>query len=341
VTSSGRRPTGSGRRFLNLVLFAATVAVGGASLVLLYHGLHHGKATGSDARPTAAAAAGPHASASSGQSPKPGPKPTALRPDGAMFDDFHYAGGDDPALTAHGWRVRTDSGGPGINDTWRTGGVSFPDVSDARGGKALQLQLTTDGTEAGTRQTELMSARPEFADGTYAARVYFTDGPVLGRNGDHINESFYAIAPPTDKKYSELDYEYMPNGGWGSVRPELDTTSWHSSQQGDRVYHPTYQRLHGWHTVMITALKGRTTYYLDGTEIFTNGAAYSLHGPVDVAFSTWLIDLPFTGKRTWNMQVNWFYYQAGKALSFQDVDKAVNAYYAAGTHYVNTLTTQP
>jgi hypothetical protein len=41
------------------------------------------------------------------------------------------------------------------------------------------------------------------------------------------------------------------------------------------------------------------------------------------------------------MQVNWFYYQAGKALSFQDVDKAVNAYYAAGTHYVNTLTTQP
>jgi hypothetical protein len=89
---------------------------------------------------------------------------------------------------------------------------------------------------------------------------------------------------------------------------------------------------------MITTLKGRTTYYLDGTEIFTNGAANSLHGPVGVNFSAWAIDLPFTGARTWNMQVNWFYYQAGKALTSKDVDKAVDAYYAGGTNYVDTLT---
>ncbi|MFD0327149.1 glycoside hydrolase family 16 protein [Streptacidiphilus monticola] len=206
----------------------------------------------------------------------------------------------------------------------------------------MQLQVTSDGTKAGTHQTELESTEPTFYDGTYAARIYFTDGPAVGKNGDHINESFYAISSPNEtRQYSELDYEYMPNGGWGSIRPELDTTSWHSSKQGDRVYHPTYQRLHGWHTVMITVHDGRTDYLLDGKKLFSNDASYSLHGPVDVAFSTWLIDLPFAGKRTWNMQVNWFYYQAGKVLTLSQVNKAVKGYYVHGQTYVNTLAASP
>lgn len=330
MTAPSRQPKSCVRRIVDLFVFVAIVAAGGACLVPLYHWLHPVSATASAARGTKAPVR------------RVAARKVSLRPDGRMFDDFDYSGRDDPSLKAHGWDIRSYAGGPGIQDTWSGKGISFPTVSSARGGRVLQLQLTSDGTKAGTHQTELESAHPYFADGTYAARVYFTVGPAIGTNGDHINESFYAISAPGETQhYSELDYEYMPNGGWGSSRPELDTTSWHSSKDGDRVYHPTYTRLHGWHTVMFTSVAGKTVYYIDGQEVFSNDAAYSLHGPVDVAFSTWLIDLPFAGQRTWNMQINWFYYQAGKALTLSQVDKAVDGYYAQHTPYVNTLTTTP
>ncbi len=58
---------------------------------------------------------------------------------------------------------------------------------------------------------------------------------------------------------------------------------------------------------------------------------------MDVEFSTWLVDLPFTGDRTWNMQVNWFYYQAGKVQTLHQIETAVSRYCTDGTYYLNTL----
>jgi len=329
--ASARRSRSRGRTIVDLLVFVVIVAVGGAGLVPLWHFLHPEASKASTAVVAATRAASPAAS--------PGSRQPALQPDGVMFDDFHYTGSDDPALQAHGWQIRTDPGGPGIQNTWTTSGISFPTVASAQGGQVLQLQLKSNGTKGGTQQTELKSSQADFYTGTYAARVYFTDAPAVGPNGDHINEAFYAISPATESaQYSELDYEYMPNGGWGSARPELDTTSWHSSRAGDRVYSPLYSRIHGWHTLMITSLHGETTYWLDDHQLFTNGATYSPRQPVDVAFSTWLIDLPFAGQRDWNMQVNWFYYHAGQVQSLHEVQQAVQGYYAKGSNYVNTLT---
>ncbi|MFI6687939.1 hypothetical protein [Streptomyces sp. NPDC050485] len=57
-----------------------------------------------------------------------------------------------------------------------------------------------------------------------------------------------------------------------------------------------------------------------------------------IHFSAWLVDLGFKGSpRTWDMKVNWLYYQAGQAVSMPDVQKAVDGYYAGGTPYINTL----
>jgi hypothetical protein len=324
------KSTSRTRKAFSLVLFLVLVAGGGLALGPLWAVLHpSGRTVGpsrTGAAPSAAAARTPSAS--------------TRRPatSGLLFDAFHYTGPSDPALQAHGWQVRTSAGGPGISSTWSSSGVSFPSVASAQGGQALQLQVRTDGTRPGTTQSELRSTQSSFQNGTYAARVYFTDGPAVGENGDHINESFYTISPSTTiTPYSELDYEYLPNGGWGDPRSVLDTVSWHSTAQGDRVYHPQYTRLHGWHLLTITAQDGRTTYALDGNTIFSNDAAHSPRGPMDVEFSTWLIDLPFTGDRTWNMQVNWFYYQAGKAQTLQQVQTAVSHYYTSGTYYLNTL----
>ncbi|WP_328884884.1 cellulose binding domain-containing protein [Streptomyces sp. NBC_00316] len=275
-----------------------------------------------------------HAAAPARASSAPRPRPA--HPRGIMFDNFHYSGPDDPALHAHGWLVRTSPGGPGIHDTWSAAGVTFPAEKTAVGGQVLQLRASTDGTKAGTKQAEVQSSGTGFMTGTYAARIYFNDKPTSGRNGDHVNESFYTISPD-NSRYSELDNEYMPNGGWGAPGPKLDTTSWYSADTGDRVTHKLTSSLQGWHTMMITAVHGVATYSVDGHKLFSSGGKYFPRQNMSINFNTWFVDLPFTGPRTWDMRVNWFYYKAGKAQSLTDVQKAVNNLYDSGTHYINTV----
>jgi hypothetical protein len=278
--------------------------------------------------------------------PSPGQKPAAAAPAvppavpaGVLFDDFDYTGPDDPALAANGWEARSGQGGPGVKDSWSTDGVSFPAGGDGKGGQVLQLRAGTDGTERGTRQSEFHSTRPVFFTGTLVARVYLSDKPTSGSDGDHISESFFTISPDhASSKYSELDYEYMPNGGWGRYGPQLDTTSWRSSELGERVTDAHTTKLGGWHTMVITAMDGVTTYSLDGQKLFSSGSRYFPREPMSVNFSTWFIDLPFKGaSRTWDMRVDWLYYKAGKAVSVKSVQKAVAGFTAGGTHHVDTL----
>ncbi|MEV0275044.1 cellulose binding domain-containing protein [Streptomyces sp. NPDC050610] len=268
------------------------------------------------------------------------PSSPAAPPTGVIFDNFHYAGPDDPAFAANGWQARSDKGGPGIHDTWSTDGVTFPAESNAKGGQVLQLRASTDGTKKGTKQSEIQSVEPDFFTGTIAARVYFSDKPVAGLNGDHLNESFFTISP-ADKsnKYSELDYEYMPHGGWGAPGPRLDTTSWRSGggKPGDRTTQTQPEHLTGWHTMMITAKSGTVTYSVDGRKLFSHQGKYFPRERMGVHFSSWFIDLPFKGRRTWDMRVNWLYYQADRTVSLTEVNKAVDGFYAAGTNHVNTV----
>ncbi|WP_448318234.1 glycoside hydrolase family 16 protein [Streptomyces sp. CO7] len=285
-----------------------------------------------------------------------GPRDAAAgeAPDGVLFDDFHYTGPADPALEAGGWRVRTGAGGPGIADTWATAGITFPAVAPdagAGGGTAtregsgsasdqvLRLRAGTDGTRAGTRQVEIHTA-PRFRTGTLAARVRFSDRPAGGRDGDHVSQSFFAISPDQrSKRYSELDFEYMPNGGWGAYGPRLDTTSWREVDAGDRVTRATVEKLGGgWHTLMITAVDGGTTYSVDGRVLFRTDDAYFPREAMGVHFSAWFIDLPFQGsERAWDMEVDWLYLAEDRDVSLKAVRQQVRDLSDAGSAYVDTL----
>ncbi|WP_405705238.1 glycoside hydrolase family 16 protein [Streptomyces sp. NBC_00069] len=286
-----------------------------------------------------AACSGGPASGRGDDGAAPSASPTPSGPPGTLFDDFHYSGPDDPSFTAHGWQVRTDGGGPGIKDTWATAGAGFPSDTTAQGGRVLQLRSSTDGTKQGTKQVEVQSTGTGLFTGTFAARVHLSDKPTSGRNGDHVVETFFPISPSdASANYSELDYEYLPNGGWGSVGPQLDTVSWYKADPPDRVSHTLKQRLEGWHIMMITAVNGKVTYSLDGKDLFTSSGKYVPREKTDVHFSNWFVDLPFSGgQRTWDMKVNWFYYKAGEAVSQADVQKRVDGFYSAGTNYVNTV----
>lgn len=170
--------------------------------------------------------------------------------------------------------------------------------------------------------------------------MYFSDKPTSGSDGDHVSESFFTVSPDhASSKYSELDYEYMPNGGWGRFGPRLDTTSWRSGERGDRVTAAHPLRLGGWHTMVITASRtGATTYSVDGRKLFTNRSGDPPREHMSINFSTWFIDLPFKGlSRTWDMRVDWLHHQSGRAESVKNIQKTVAGYTPAGTNFVNTL----
>lgn len=79
------------------------------------------------------------------------------------------------------------------------------------------------------------------------------------------------------------------------------------------------------------------TYSLDGHELFRTGGKYYPTQNMSVNFNAWFVDLPFAGKRTWDMKVDWFYHDARKAQSLAEVEKAVDGLAADGTGYVNTV----
>ncbi|MEZ0067340.1 hypothetical protein ABIA32_003353 [Streptacidiphilus sp. MAP12-20] len=277
------------------------------------------------ASPSASASASPSSSATS--TPPPG---------GALFDDFTYTGPTDPSLGTHGWSVRTGSGGPGVQNSWSADGISFPADTTAQGGHAMDLTASTDGTSAGTKQAELDTKAQKFFEGTYAARVYFNDKPTTGANGDHVNETFYAITPD-NSLYSENDFEYLPNGGWGGPANSMYTTTWYSADAMDRVTTDTMGSLQGWHNLVATVMGGTVTYYIDGKQVFSSTGKYYPRQPMTIDFNEWFIDLPFTGARSWDQKVNWVYFAKNVAQSPADVQNAVNSYYTNGTHFTDTV----
>src|SRR6185436_3794856 len=157
------------------------------------------------------------------------PEPTSV-PAQMLFDDFSYATADE--MTANGWILRSGQGWPGVTGAYfQPGNVSFIDYPAQAGNRLLRMTSSTDGTGENTYQTQICHQR-KYQEGTYAARVRFSDVPVSGSDGDQIVQTFYTITPyekPFDPDYSEMDFEYLPNGGWGAST-SIHFTTWETVQ---------------------------------------------------------------------------------------------------------------
>jgi len=193
-----------------------------------------------------------------------------------LFDDFSYTTREE--MTANGWIIRSGSGWPGVpGATFRPENVSFVDYPDQAGNRLLRMTSSTDGTNENTYQTQVCHQR-KYLEGTYAARVRFSDEPDSGSDGDQVVETFYTITPytqPLDPNYSEMDYEYLPNGGWGGTALTFYVTTWETVQiepwNADNTSNSVQGSLAGWHTLVTQVTGGTVRYFVDGKLIAQHG----------------------------------------------------------------------
>jgi hypothetical protein len=263
----------------------------------------------------------------------------------ALFDDFSYTTSSDPAIQQHGWTVKSGQGGPGVaGATWSPQDLTF--VADGSG-KVMNLRLTTDGTAAGTRETEIQSTAQKFKNGTYAARVKFNDTPTGGPDGDHVNQTFFTFTPlkaPMDPDYSEQDFEYLPNGGWGETQNIMYETSWETYNPDPwnavNTHGQQYGSLDGWHNLQITIDNTSITYYIDGQAVATHGEPYLPEGGQFIDFNHWLIDLAgqtSSTSRSYNEQVDYVYFVKDQVLTPAQVTSQVAGLRSAGTAFKDTV----
>lgn len=251
-----------------------------------------------------------------------------------LFDDFNYS--NHRQLAKHGWIVRTAVGWPGVpGATWGNKQVSFLFDPDQRGNRLLRMISSTDGTGSNTQQSQICHQR-KYLEGTYAARVRFADAPTDGPSGDQLVESFYTISPlkaPWDPDYSELDFEYLPNGGWGFNGPTLFTTSWRTfipepNWKKDNVFDTSSGSLAGWHTLVTQVSGGKVKYFIDGKSLAEHGGQYYPRSLMSINFNLWFIKdatVKSTTVRHYQEDIDWVFHEAKTALGPEEVEAKVAA----------------
>ena len=265
---------------------------------------------------------------------------------GVFFDDFSAR--DLAALQRGGWTVRERRGHPGLDGArWGTGSVALVDDPALPGNRLLRLSASTDGSAANTTQAQTCHARKYF-EGTYAARVRFSDAPVRGPDGDVVVQTFYAVAPlrfDFDPEYSEIDWEYLPNGGWGDPATRLYGVSWQTVRiepwSAHNQPHQEFRSMDGWHVLLMQVSGGKTRLFIDGVLRAEHGGRNYPVVPMSLNFSLWFAPgglLPgVNARRTYEQDVDWVFHARNQVLSPAEVDATVTGLRRAGTLQLDSV----
>jgi hypothetical protein len=268
------------------------------------------------------------------------------QPERLFFDDFQHA--DLPALRAFGWLLRSEAGHPGVpGATWSPAALSLVDDAGRKGNRLLRLSARTDGTPEGTVQAQACHQR-KLLDGTYAARIRFADVPESGADGDPVIQTFYAVSPlrfDFDPTFSEVDWEYLPNGGWGSEATRLYSIAWQTVRvepwQAHNAVRETFGSFAGWRTLVMQLHEGRSRWFVDGREVALHGGRNHPVVPMAISFNLWFSPTGLLPKstvpRAWVQDVDWVLHAADVVLSPAAVDAQVNQLRAAGRTAVDTV----
>lgn len=264
--------------------------------------------------------------------------PAATAP-ALFFDDFSQP--HVQALGAQGWTLRHEAGHPGIPGAqWGPSTIALVPDPQLAGNQFLRLRASTDGTPQGTAQAQICHARKYF-EGTYAARIRFSDEPVSGEDGDVVVQTFYVVSPlkhDFDPEFSEVDWEYLPNGGWGDPTTRLYGITWQTVRidpwQAHNQAHQEKRSVAGWHTLVLQIQGGKTRHYLDGVLLAEHGGRNYPVVPMSINFNLWFSPgglLPVSKQsRVYEQDVDWVLHAKDQLLTPLQVDAQVQALRAGG-----------
>jgi hypothetical protein len=264
-------------------------------------------------------------------------------PDGLFFDDFNYSASSDPALKQNGWIVRAGSGGPGPEGAaWDAELISFKTETDSSDNSLLALSAWTEGTPASCHQSELFTP-VQFKNGTFAARIIFSDRPDYGPDGDGVVQTFFTIAPwelAENDAYAEFDFEYLPNGGWGTSGPHLWQTSWETvhdkkSDQQEKSHAGIWQHL------IIHTDAQETRYFVNEQLRTTHLPPYIADGRMSINFNHWFIAASLNEnqkvRRHYTYYVDWLLAAQNTYYSPEQVDSLILEFRLNNRSYFNSL----
>ena len=260
-----------------------------------------------------------------------------------FFDDFSQT--DRAQLAAQGWTLREQPGHPGVPGArWAPEGLELLDDPAQPGNRLLRLHARTDGTPAGTVQAQL--CRPlQFLWGTTSARVRFS--PRVP-NGDPVVQAVFQVSPlrfDYDPLFSELDWEYLPNGGWGSPATRLYGIAWQTVRiepwdaHNLRVERP--EDLGGrWVQLTVQSTPQGSHWLLDGETIAHHAGRTVPRQAMALALSHWVSPgglVAGGGERSYGFEVDWVLHAADAQRSPAAMAAQVRALRERGLQRLDSL----
>lgn len=263
-----------------------------------------------------------------------------------MFDDFVYQDVNDTALNFNKWKIVEGINGPPSGAMYRSENVFFTNSEVNPTDKYVNLSTTV--ANGNTTHARIQTNGFEYFEGTYAARVYYTDNPFIYEDANI--QTFYTIVDWTlsgdGSKYSELDFEYMASDRWGlSEKNEvMYLTAWNryiaEPWQAWKRYWYEVKSYEGWHTFVVSCTDGvNVNFYMNGEFITSmsttdnDGTSVYPRSPMQVAFANWIwnnVVGTSTQDRTSTMKADWVYYIDQIAYNPAQVDSVVRAKKSAG-----------
>lgn len=292
-------------------------------------------------------------------------QPGVAQTEQILFDDFSYT--TTVQLANNGWRLRTWEGGPGLaNGTWSTNNISFVTDPAAPANKFMRLKASTNingstivnnrSTTGTVSQAEVARAEQIYKNGTWAARMYFTDAPSIGPDGDTVIETFFGLTDYIEgaEPYSEIDFEYLPNGGWwtGSATPSMWSGTYRIVDWSDESNHGvtrTQGSLQGWRTLVMQVTDGHISFYIDGVYQTSFSGAVAPDYPMYLMFQLWFSNDCFdagcnargylnnSNFREYYEDMDWVYFEKNNIVPPSEIPQKVASLRAAGTTYVQNI----
>lgn len=262
-----------------------------------------------------------------------------------FFDDFTYSTSADSSF--HDWYwVRSGIGAPG-QGTWDPDLIVFYSDPQDSNNIIMKIPSQLSGEKQTIKKSSIETHEYMFREGTFSARVYFTDSPSDWN--DLTVQAFFTIN--TLETYAEVDMEYLAwdNNYW--YGEGLYMTSWGDYKDGlpmsqqDRELMPSSPSdkrptdLQGWHILMMIVNGGHIKYYLDGDLMADHSGSRYPDCDMRICFSHWpdVLYSSSTTTRKHDMEVDWVYHQANIELSTSEVEDRVKSLRTDEIHRINTV----